>query len=63
RPYAELCGMGLARAHARAGGATMIATYLGSSDKVDRALTEYAVSYADQNERDFAAFTAARKTS
>ena len=29
RPYAEICGVGLARAHARAGGATMIATYLG----------------------------------
>ncbi len=60
QPYAEICGMALARAHARAGGATMIATYLGSSDKVDRALAEYAVSYADQNERDFAAFSAAR---
>jgi uncharacterized protein (DUF2252 family) len=61
--YAELCGTGLARAHARAGGATMIATYLGSSDRVDRALAEYARAYADQNDRDFAAFTAARASS
>ncbi len=60
RPYAEICGTGLARAHARAGGATMISTYLGSSDRVDRALAEYAKAYADQNERDFAAFSAAR---
>ncbi len=60
RPYAELCGQSLARAHARAGGATMISTYVGSSDKVDRALAEYAVAYADQNESDFAAFVADR---
>ena len=63
RPYAELCGTGLARAHARAGGATMISTYLGSSDRVDRAMADYAKEYADQNERDFAAFTAARASS
>lgn len=63
RPYAELCGVGLARAHARAGGATMIATYLGASDKADRALAAYAEAYADQNDRDFAAFTAARTSS
>ncbi|MCJ7831834.1 MAG: DUF2252 domain-containing protein, partial [Actinobacteria bacterium] len=60
RPYAEICGVGLARAHARAGGATMIATYLGASDKADRALAAYAEAYADQNDRDYAAFTAAR---
>lgn len=63
RPYAEICGMGLARAHARAGGATMIATYLGSSDRADRALAEYAEAYADQNDRDYAAFMKARANS
>ncbi len=62
-PYAEICGVGLARAHARAGGATMIATYLGSSDKADRALAVYAEAYADQNDRDYAAFMAARASS
>ncbi|MCZ3389076.1 MAG: DUF2252 domain-containing protein [Actinomycetia bacterium] len=60
RPYAEICGVGLARAHARAGGATMIATYLGSGDKADRALAEYAEAYADQNDRDYTEFMAAR---
>ena len=63
RAYAEICGMGLARAHARAGGATMITTYLGSSDRVDRALAEYASAYANQNEADFAEFTAGRQGS
>lgn len=63
QPYAEICGVGLARAHARAGGATMISTYLGASDKADRALAQYAEAYADQNDQDFAAFTAARAKS
>lgn len=63
RPYAEICGTGLARAHARAGGAAMITTYLGSGDKADRALAAYAEAYADQNDRDFATFMAARASS
>jgi uncharacterized protein (DUF2252 family) len=63
RPYAEICGLALARAHARAGGATEISTYLGNSDRADRALAAYASAYADQNDRDFAAFTAARASS
>jgi uncharacterized protein (DUF2252 family) len=63
RIYAEICGAALARAHARAGSATEIAAYLGTGDKADRALAEYAETYADQNDRDFAAFTAARAAS
>jgi uncharacterized protein (DUF2252 family) len=63
RLYAELCGAALARAHARAGAATEIASYLGTADKADRALAEYAETYADQNDRDFATFTAARAAS
>ena len=33
-----------------------IAGYLGSNDTYDRALTEFAERYADQNERDYEAF-------
>ena len=33
-----------------------IAGYLGSNDTIDRALTEFAEHYADQNERDYKAF-------
>jgi uncharacterized protein (DUF2252 family) len=62
-PYASLCGMALAHAHARGGDATAIATYLGSSDRADRSFAEYAEAYADQNERDFAAFMASRNAS
>ena len=54
--YARACGETLARAHARAGDRVAIASYLGASDRFDRAIAEFAVDYADQNERDFAAF-------
>jgi hypothetical protein len=50
-----LCAWTLARAHARAGDRIGIAAYLGSKDSFDWAMTEFAESYADQNERDYAA--------
>jgi predicted alpha/beta hydrolase len=53
--YGEVCGSLLARAHARSGDRIAIASYLGKSDSFDRALAEFAVAYADQNERDHAA--------
>jgi hypothetical protein len=34
----------------------MIAGYLGSKESFDEALVKYAPTYADQAERDFAAF-------
>jgi uncharacterized protein (DUF2252 family) len=53
RLYGALCGWTLARAHARSGDRIAIATYLGGSDVFDRAITQFASAYADQNERDF----------
>jgi uncharacterized protein (DUF2252 family) len=53
--YAGLCGWTLARAHARSGDAAAIAGYLGSGDGFDRAMARFAETYADQNERDYAA--------
>ncbi len=53
--YARLCGFTLARAHARSGDAVAIASYLGTSEVVDRAIAAFAEAYADQNERDHAA--------
>jgi uncharacterized protein (DUF2252 family) len=50
--YAKLCGWTLARGHARSGDAIAIAAYLGSSDAFDKAITRFAETYADQNERD-----------
>jgi uncharacterized protein (DUF2252 family) len=53
--YGRLCGWTLARAHARSGDAAAIASYLGNSDRFDRAIATFAEVYADQNERDHAA--------
>jgi len=57
--YATLCGLALARAHDKAGDAAMIAGYLGSRDRFDEAIGDYAVAYADQVERDYATFAKA----
>ncbi|MFD4323255.1 DUF2252 domain-containing protein [Nocardioides sp. NPDC058538] len=53
--YARMCGATLARAHARSGDPVAIASYLGSGDRFDRAVSTFAEAYADQNERDYAA--------
>jgi uncharacterized protein (DUF2252 family) len=57
--YARLCGATLARAHARWGDRIAIASYLGKGDAFDAAIAEFSIAYADQNERDYAAFTSA----
>jgi uncharacterized protein (DUF2252 family) len=54
--YAQVCGWTLAKAHARSGDPVAIAAYLGAGTRFDRALAAFAETYADQNERDFAAF-------
>jgi hypothetical protein len=59
RAYGALCGRALARAHDKAGDAAMIAGYLGSKDQFDEAIGDYAIAYADQVERDYAAFVKA----
>ena len=59
--YARLCGWTLARAHARSGDRIALAAYLGGSGKFDEAIADFAETYADQNERDYAALQAAVK--
>ncbi len=54
--YARLCGWTLARTHAKSGDSGMIAGYLGKADVFDRAVTQFSELYADQVERDHAAF-------
>jgi hypothetical protein len=51
--YAQVCGWTLARAHARSGDRIAIASYLGRGDTFDRAVAEFAVAYADLNEKDY----------
>ncbi|MEV7072373.1 DUF2252 domain-containing protein [Streptomyces sp. NPDC093990] len=57
--FARLCGASLARAHARSGDPIAIAAYLGAGGRFDHALTAFAQSYADRNERDFGLLAAA----
>jgi uncharacterized protein (DUF2252 family) len=59
--YAQLCGWTLARAHARSGDRIALAAYLGGSAKFDQAIADFAETYADQNENDYAALQAAVK--
>ena len=59
--YAELCGRTLAHAHAKSGDAALISGYLGKSDTFDQASGDFALAYADQNEKDHAALVAAVK--
>jgi uncharacterized protein (DUF2252 family) len=57
--WGELCGWALARGHARSGQPAKVAGYLGADEAFDHALGIFAAAYADQTERDYAAFTAA----
>jgi len=59
--YALVCGEIFAKAHARTGDAAVLYGYAGDNDKLDRALAEFAVVYADQATRDYETFTAAIK--
>ena len=60
--YAMLCGQTLARGHARSGDAAMISGYMGSSGAFDSAISEFAMRYADQTERDWRLFLEAIKS-
>ena len=60
--YGRICGWTLARAHARSGDRIAIAAYLGAGTMFDRAIGDFSVAYADQNERDYRAFVGAVKT-
>jgi uncharacterized protein (DUF2252 family) len=59
--YVEVCGWVLARAHARTGDAAEIGGYAGKKDTLDRAIAKFALTYAEQTERDHAALVKAIK--
>ena len=60
--YARQCAWTLARAHARSGDPIAITAYLGKGDAFDKAIVDFSERYADQNERDYDAFTDAVRT-
>lgn len=57
--YANMCARTLARGHARSGDAVAIAAYVGKSTKLDEAIAEFSMRYAEQNLQDYTAFTEA----
>jgi uncharacterized protein (DUF2252 family) len=57
--YLQVCGVCLARAHARTGDSASISGYVGSGKVLAKAVTEFAVAYADQTERDHQALVEA----
>jgi hypothetical protein len=57
--YSQWCGWALARAHARTGDSVSISGYIGTSERFGETMADFAELYADQNERDYAAFVAA----
>jgi uncharacterized protein (DUF2252 family) len=60
REYAKLCGWCLARAHAKFGNSALISGYLGKADTFDQAVGQFALAYADQNEKDYQVFLKAK---
>ncbi|MCS6958429.1 MAG: DUF2252 domain-containing protein [Pseudanabaenaceae cyanobacterium SKYGB_i_bin29] len=57
--YAEICGAALAKAHARTGDPAVISGYLGEEDTFDRAVLDFALTYAHQVEQDYQVLVAA----
>ena len=51
--YGRLCGWALARAHARTSRATVISGYMGGGEEFDHAVADFALAYAEQNEKDY----------
>lgn len=54
--YANLCGMTLARGHARSGDPVAIRSYAGKGPALDSSIVAFAESYAAQNLADFHRF-------
>lgn len=59
RGYAGLCGLTLARAHARSGDAVAISSYVGGSSAFPRAISAFADAYTAQNLADYGTYCAA----
>ena len=60
--HATLCGMTLARAHARSGDPAEIAGYMGTGGAFDAAIVAFADSYAKQTQEDWTLLRAAIKS-
>ena len=59
--YARLCGWALPRAHSKASDTACSLGYMGTSDRFEIAIGEFAISYSEQVKRDFEVFELAAK--
>jgi uncharacterized protein (DUF2252 family) len=57
--HATLCGLTLARAHARSGDPAAISGYMGTGGAFDAAIASFAVAYAEQTQEDWKLLRAA----
>lgn len=57
--FATACGEALACAHARTGDPVAISAYIGKGARFTAAISQFALAYADQNQRDHAQLAAA----
>jgi hypothetical protein len=53
--FPKWCGRALALSHSRAGSSVLLSGYMGKNDIFDKAIAEFSLAYADQNESDHAA--------
>jgi hypothetical protein len=54
--YATTCGEVLAKGHARSGDPAVLAGYLGTNDRWDKALAKFSLAYAEQTTKDYEGF-------
>jgi uncharacterized protein (DUF2252 family) len=59
--YGRMCGEVLGKGHGRSGDACVLAGYCGDADKLDKAIADFAVAYADQSTADYELFMNAVK--
>lgn len=59
--YSRVCAELLAKGHARSGDPAVLAAYMGQPGKTEKALSQFALVYADQVEADYQAFLKALK--
>jgi len=59
--YSRVCAELLAKGHARSGDPVVLAAYLGRPGKTEKALSQFALAYAEQVESDYQAFLKALK--
>jgi hypothetical protein len=59
--YSLVCAELLAKGHARSGDPAVLGAYMGQPEKTEKALSQFALTYAEQVEADYQAFLKALK--